>query len=72
MEDYLKYTDSDGNNYELVPQIYNKGDHACVGCAFKFGGSNACNKAKTCTPRSDWKSGNGPLVKGGNVWKLVE
>lgn len=71
MKDFMYYTDKDGNNYKLVPQIYKVGDHACVGCAFKFGNSNACKEAKTCTPKSDWKSGNQPLIKGSNVWEKI-
>ena len=72
MESYKEYTDLDGNKYQLVPQVYNKGDHACVGCAFKFGNSEACMRAKTCTPKTDWKNGSRSLVKGPHVWKLIK
>jgi hypothetical protein len=49
----LIYTDKDGNNYELQPYPWIKGDRACVGCAFKFGNSNACKEAPTCTPNNN-------------------
>src|SRR4051812_19336014 len=55
----LNYTDADGNNYQLVPgPPYEKGQHACHGCAFKFGNSEACQAAPTCTPKP-W---NGPRL----------
>jgi len=47
-----EYEDEDGNKYVLrhVDIPYHKENHACAGCAFKFGGSKACNNAPTCTP----------------------
>lgn len=73
MEDYRHYTDPDGNNYELLPQPeYKSGDRACVGCHFPIGNGEACRKAKTCTPKSDFKSGMVPLLKGAHVWVLIK
>jgi len=60
-----EYIDKDNNIYELLPYKYHKGDHACVGCAFKFGNSNACKKAPTCTPKNNKYES---LVKGRHVW----
>ena len=66
-ENHSQYTDESGNHYELANQVYNVGEHACVGCAFKFGNSQACRKAKTCTP-SIWRNGNIRIFKGQNIW----
>lgn len=69
---YAMYIDEDGNEYRLTQYPFKRGDRACVGCAFKFGNSLACRKAKTCTPRIGFGSDVTPLVKGHNVWILVK
>jgi hypothetical protein len=63
---HLTYTDQDGNEYELVYHPYVPNTNACDGCAFVFGNSLACCKAKSCTPRDT----RGRLVTAGFVWKL--
>lgn len=70
MENFLEYTDKDNNDYILVKEDYIKNNHACHGCAFKFGNSKACQEAKTCTPKNDHKDGFSPRVIGRHVWKL--
>lgn len=70
MNEFMQYYDEDGNYYELVPQVYVKGGHACVGCDLKFANSNACKKAKTCTPKSDHKTGSQSLLNKPHVWKM--
>lgn len=47
-----RYIDNDGNTFELTTYPYKKGDAACVGCAFKFGNSEACRRAPSCTPNN--------------------
>ena len=51
-EVFDRYTDEDGNDYELRAEVvpYKKGDRCWKGCAFVFGNSTACRKAPTCTP----------------------
>lgn len=63
-----KYTDKDGNEFELRPYPYRKNQHACVGCAFKFGNSNACVAAPTCTPE-ELGYRTSPETEGRYVWR---
>ncbi len=69
--DPMNYIDEMGDNYHLVPQEYHPGEPACVGCAFKFGNSEACKKAKTCTPTEDGTNRTPRVVTGRHVWKRV-
>jgi hypothetical protein len=61
-----EFKDDTGVEYVLKPQQYNVGQHACVGCAFKFGGSHLCAAAPTCTP-AHWDSG-ARVLQGPHVW----
>lgn len=69
--DKSTFIDKSGVEYQLVEQVYNQGDPACVGCAFKFGNGEACKSAPTCTPKlGDHKTGYTPMFKYPTVWKV--
>lgn len=53
---------SDGEAYKLIPFEYVPVNQACMGCAFKPGGSPRCTSAPTCTPKG---------LKGQHVWVLA-
>ena len=69
-----EYTDGAGNVFKLLPQpVYQKGDRACVGCAFPIGNGSECRaKLATCTPKDGYGGNARSLVKGPHVWVKQE
>lgn len=70
----MKYTDSDGRNFELVQGLpRTPGQPACLGCAMATssgtGGTSKCRTAPSCTP----SIGPGQRLTGaGMEWVEVE
>ncbi len=72
------YIDIDGNEFTLMRHdakagdyVYDKTDSACIGCAFKCGGSNcqSANRFSSCSPKDN--NGNNVLA-GHHVYKLTK